>query len=300
MPRPSGTSAIPSRAMRCAGQPLTGWPRTSTWPERAVGQSQDRPDGGGLSHPVASHQRHRFAACDREAHAVQHVARAVERVQVASLEEGRASRFLSPRYASRTRGLSRMAAAYRLEDAPVDQHGNRVRDREHGIHVVLDEHQRPPLATSPRSASTRRASSCRARRAARRQEQLRIGGQHHGDFELPAARRSSARRRARVAGPTARTPAALPPRAPRLPGRRGTRARGCAWPAHAPPARRTPRRSAREDVRRLVAASDPHRERTSGAPGSRPRRGSAPGPEVARSSPESRFKSVDLPAPFGR
>ena len=36
MPRPSGTSAIPSRAMRCAGHPLTGVPWTSTWPERAV------------------------------------------------------------------------------------------------------------------------------------------------------------------------------------------------------------------------------------------------------------------------
>ena len=121
-----------------------------------------------LPMPLRPEQRHDLAGADSQRDVEQHLRRAVGRLKIdappASGGSPRRDRRRAPR---RWRGSP---PARRGDDAAVDQHGDAVREGEHRLHVVLDQHD--GVAPLQRARGSRRRRSrflvARCRPAARR------------------------------------------------------------------------------------------------------------------------------------
>ncbi len=82
MPRSSGQSAIPARAIWFDGSPISSRPSKRTDPVRFRHDAHDRFQGRGLAGPIASEERDNLARIDLEIHPVQDVRLAVPGLQV--------------------------------------------------------------------------------------------------------------------------------------------------------------------------------------------------------------------------
>ena len=215
---------MPRRATRCGAAPVIGLPSTRHLAVARLHDAQHAADQRALPHSVAAHEPDGLAAPDSKVHPVQHVARAVVRVERAGLEdrvvhgrvpEGSAT---SPRYACRTARLARIAAGLAaFEHLAIHHHRDAVGDGEHRVHVVLDEQHRvvarePLQAARPSVPPPPRPF----RRAARRAAGLRARSRAPSRSRAGAVRRAKASPRCERradAGPPRRAPAPQP-RAP--------------------------------------------------------------------------------------
>ena len=87
--RPSGTSPRPSHAARCEGSRARSWPAKAMLPSRCWHHAADGPDGRGLAHAVAAHERHDLAFVDRELDTEERLRRAIEGGDTRDLKQGR-------------------------------------------------------------------------------------------------------------------------------------------------------------------------------------------------------------------
>ena len=197
-------------------------------------QPHDRAHGGGLAHAVAAHQRHHLAGRDGERQAEQHLAQAVAGLDVVDLEQLSTGRLLLAEIGRPHLGVGADVGGRARGDHPaIDQHGDAVGEREHRLHVVLDQqdgelplqgaqHLRPcgRIPPAPGPPSARRAAACAGCRQA--PWPARAGDARRGSSGRPAYRPALPGRRARA------------PRAPARAvrgSRRASRQNRNEWPA---------------------------------------------------------------------
>ena len=103
-------------------------------------QTHQGADRRGLAHAVAAEQRHDLAGADVEAHVEQHLRGAVAGCEFFDREH--ALHLLAEIGGDHLRVGAHLRRRAARQDAAVDQHRDAVRQREHRVHVVLDQHHR--------------------------------------------------------------------------------------------------------------------------------------------------------------
>ena len=162
-------------------------------------QPHDRAHGRGLAHAVAAHQRHHLAGRDGERDAEQHLAAPVAGLDAVDLEQrvshGRPMTVLLAEIglAHLLVGADRRRLA-RRDDAAVDQHADAVREREHRVHVVLDQEDRQ-VALELAQQRDHAHGFLRAHAGHRlvEQQHARPGRERHRDLELAVLAMAHAR-----------------------------------------------------------------------------------------------------------
>ena len=207
----------------------------------------DRADGRGLAHAVAPEQRHHLAAAHLEVDPEQDLALAV-----AGLEPlNRQHRGLVVLFAeighAHAGMVSDLVRGSGRDDAAADQNRNAVGEREHDVHVVLDQEDGVASLDARRAASTSRAiPRCRDPPSARRAAASTAGWRAPCRARAGDAGRATSRDAMQVAhaarGPTSSQQACAPAGAAARSARPAARTGSCGARSPAPRARRFPRR----------------------------------------------------------
>ncbi len=162
--------------MRWAAAPSTRSPRKRISPACGAHEPHQRAHGGGLAHAVAPHQRHDLAVADAEGDAEQHLAQPVGSSRDRATSSSMRQSFCVPEIggADSRIGADLVRRAGR-DGAAGDEHADAVGEREHGVHVVLDQHDRVVRASDRREAASCVAPSCRPMPAIGSSSRSRLG-----------------------------------------------------------------------------------------------------------------------------
>ena len=302
MRRPSGTSAMPARAIASGERPRTDWPDEAHIAGRRRHDAHDRVQGRRLAGPVRPDQADELAAADLQAEAANGRDRPVQDIQTLELEDSgspfrssfrhRALAEVGRRDVEVAADLGRRALRERpalIED--VDPVG----DAHHERHVVVDQEDAGVEVLADRAARTS-ANSCTSglgqpgRRA-------RPAGRTRG---FVASARATPSRRSCPCGSSTGGRVPVERRACSISS--PARFRASAGRAPAPSAETSMfSRTVSPRNERLCwnVRAIPARPRLCGLQPVTSRSSRSTLPEVGTSKPVSTLTSVDLPAPFG-
>ena len=128
--------------MRCGASPSMRSPAKADLAALRAHEAHQRAHGRGLAHAVAAHQSDDLALADREGHAEQHLAEPVgRRAPCPTSSSIRASPSGDGRDRRRApAGWRGSRSAHRWRRRGRRQHADAVGEREHRVHVVLDQH----------------------------------------------------------------------------------------------------------------------------------------------------------------